>query len=171
MCMNAEQAAQFFKSTPKIHRPLSLTVEAGLGYLKLGQPSPTLSGGEAQRLKLVTELARGAGRQHHAKLRQARTPKSTLYLLEEPTIGLHMADVQQLLHVLHRLVDEGGTVIVIEHNLSLIADADYLVDIGPEAGENGGKVVGLGSPEQLGKNKTSRTAPFLREMAIGKNGG
>jgi excinuclease ABC subunit A len=167
MCMTAEQAAQFFQPNPKIHRPLSLMVEAGLGYLKLGQPSPTLSGGEAQRLKLVTELTRGAGRLHHAKLRQARTPKSTLYLLEEPTIGLHMADVQQLLHVLHRLVDEGGTVIVIEHNLSLIADADYLVDIGPEAGASGGSVVASGTPEKVSGSKTSRTAPFLREMALG----
>jgi len=170
MEMTAEQAAGFFKTNPKIYRPLSLMVEAGLGYLKLGQPSPTLSGGEAQRLKLVTELARGAGRLQHARLRQARVAKSTLYLLEEPTIGLHMADVQQLLRVLHRLVDEGGTVIVIEHNLSVIADADYLVDIGPEAGENGGRVVASGTPEKVSKSKTSRTAPFLREMGIGGNG-
>ena len=139
-------------------------VESGLGYLKLGQPSPTLSGGEAQRLKLVTELTRGTGRVQHARLRQSRNPKSMLYLLEEPTIGLHMADVHDLLKVLHRLVDSGSTVIVIEHNLNLIADADYLVDLGPEAGEAGGRVVVCGTPEKVSVKKGSRTAPFLKKM-------
>lgn len=161
--MTIEEAAGFFKSNPAVHRPLALLVETGLGYLKLGQPSPTLSGGEAQRLKLVTELTRGVGRAQTSLLRKQRIPKSTLYLLEEPTIGLHMADVAELLKVLHRLVDDGNTVIVIEHNLSLIADADYIVDLGPEAGESGGRIVATGTPEQVAKSKPSRTAPFLRK--------
>ncbi|MDR3406476.1 MAG: excinuclease ABC subunit UvrA [Chthoniobacter sp.] len=161
MEMTLEQASTFFAAQPKIHRPLALLCETGLGYLKLGQPSPTLSGGEAQRLKLVSELTRGLGRTQNARLRQNREAKSTLYLLEEPTIGLHMADVAELLKVLHGLVEDGNTVIVIEHNLSLIADADYIVDIGPEAGGRGGEVVVAGTPEEVAKNKRSRTAPFL----------
>jgi excinuclease ABC subunit A len=169
MDMTIEQAAGFFRANPKIHRPLSLLVDTGLGYLKLGQPSPTLSGGEAQRLKLVSELTRGVTRAQNDRIRRQRQSKSMLYLLEEPTIGLHMADVAQLLKVLHRLVDEGNTVIVIEHNLSLIADADYIVDLGPEAGENGGRVVATGTPEQVAKSKLSRTAPFLREV-LSKSG-
>jgi excinuclease ABC subunit A len=164
MNLTIEQASEFFSANQKIHRPLSLLVETGLGYLKLGQPSPTLSGGEAQRLKLVTELTRGSSRALNDRIRRQREPKSTLYLLEEPTIGLHMADVEQLLKVIHRLVDEGSTVVVIEHNLSVIADADYIIDIGPEAGENGGEIVATGTPEQVAKNKISRTAPFLREV-------
>jgi excinuclease ABC subunit A len=164
MEMTLEQAAEFFAAQPKIHRPLALLCDTGLGYLKLGQPSPTLSGGEAQRLKLVSELTRGLGRTQTARLRQNRETKSTLYLLEEPTIGLHMADVAELLKVFHRLVDDGNTVIVIEHNISLIADADYVVDIGPEAGDRGGEVVAVGSPEEVAKNKRSRTAPFLAEV-------
>jgi excinuclease ABC subunit A len=123
-----------------------------------------LRGGEAHRLKLVTELTRGLARSQNDRIRRQRQPKSTLYLLEEPTIGLHMADVKELLKVLHRLVDDGNTVIVIEHNLSLVADADYVVDIGPEAGDLGGLVVAVGTPEQVAKSKTSRTAPFLREV-------
>jgi excinuclease ABC subunit A len=164
MEMTIEEAAEFFSVHPKIARPLSLLVETGLGYLKLGQPSPTLSGGEAQRLKLVTQLKRGVRRAENERIRKMRKPGSTLYLLEEPTIGLHMADVDLLLNVLHRLVDEGNTVIVIEHNLSIIAEADYIVDLGPEAGAGGGKVVAIGTPEQVAKNKTSRTAPFLRKV-------
>jgi excinuclease ABC subunit A len=163
MEMTVEEAAEFFGAHPKIARPLSLLVETGLGYLKLGQPSPTLSGGEAQRLKLVTQLKRGIGRAENERIRKMRKPGSTLYLLEEPTIGLHMADVDLLLKVLHRLVDEGNTVIVIEHNLSVIAEADYIVDLGPEAGANGGRVVAVGTPEQVSKSRTSRTAPFLRK--------
>jgi len=164
MTMTLEQAAEFFAAQPKIQRPLALLCDTGLGYLQLGQPSPTLSGGEAQRLKLVSELTRGLGRSITARLRQNREPKSTLYLLEEPTIGLHMSDVADLLKVLHRLVDDGNTVIVIEHNLSLIADADYVIDIGPEAGANGGEVVAVGTPEEVAKSKRSRTAPFLRDV-------
>jgi excinuclease ABC subunit A len=163
MEMTIEEASEFFSAHPKIARPLNLLVETGLGYLKLGQPSPTLSGGEAQRLKLVTQLKRGVGRATNERLRKMRKA-SMLYLLEEPTIGLHMADVDLLLKVLHRLVDEGNTVIVIEHNVSVIAEADYLVDLGPEAGADGGKIVAVGTPEQVAKNKTSRTAPFLRKV-------
>jgi excinuclease ABC subunit A len=168
MEMTMEQAAEFFVAHPRIERPLRLLCDTGLGYLTLGQASPTLSGGEAQRLKLVSELNRGAARVHHARIREGRQPKSTLYLLEEPTIGLHMADVQELLKVLHRLVDDGQTVIVIEHNLSVIADADYVIDIGPEAGDRGGEVVAAGTPEEVAASRRSRTAPFLRdELARG----
>ena len=165
MEMTIEEAAEFFAVHQKIARPLSLLVDTGLGYLKLGQPSPTLSGGEAQRLKLVTELTRGIGRAQNERIRKMRKPRSTLYLLEEPTIGLHMADVELLLNVLHRLVDEGNTVIVIEHNLSVIAEADYIVDLGPEAGADGGEIVAIGTPEEVAKNRVSRTAPFLRELS------
>ncbi len=164
MKMTIAQAAEFFAANQKIARPLSLLVETGLGYLQLGQPSPTLSGGEAQRLKLATKLTRGVSRATNERMRKMRQPKSTLYLLEEPTIGLHMADVELLLNVIHRLVDDGNTVIVIEHNLSVIAEADYVVDIGPEAGSLGGEIVALGTPEQVAKNRLSRTAPFLREV-------
>jgi excinuclease ABC subunit A len=163
MEMTIEEAAQFFSAHPKIARPLFLLIDTGLGYLTLGQPSPTLSGGEAQRLKLVTQLKRGVSRAADERIRKMRKPGSTLYLLEEPTIGLHMADIELLLNVLHRLVDEGNTVIVIEHNLSVIAEADYIVDLGPEAGADGGEVVACGTPEQVAKNRVSRTAPFLRK--------
>jgi excinuclease ABC subunit A len=166
--LTIEQAADFFRSHQKIQRPLSLLTQTGLGYLRLGQPSPTLSGGEAQRLKLVTELTRGVGAAQTAKLRQRRQPKSMLYLLEEPTVGLHMADVEQLLRVLHRLVDEGNTVVVIEHQLSVIAEADYVVDIGLEAGDAGGKLVTCGTPEQVARHRSSRIAPFLREVLARK---
>jgi excinuclease ABC subunit A len=164
MEMTIEEAAQFFSAHPKIARPLSLLVDTGLGYLKLGQPSPTLSGGEAQRLKLVTQLKRGVSRAADERIRKMRKPGSTLYLLEEPTIGLHMADIELLLKVLHRLVDEGNTVIVIEHNLSVIAEADYIVDLGPEAGDAGGELVACGTPEKVAENRVSRTAPFLRKV-------
>jgi excinuclease ABC subunit A len=164
MEMAIDEAADFFKGHPKISRTLGLMRDTGLGYLKLGQPSPTVSGGEAQRIKLVTELTRGQGRAAHARLRQNRTPKSNLYLIEEPSIGLHMADVRKLLEVLHRLVDDGHTVVVIEHNLDIIAEADVVLDIGPEAGDDGGRIVAFGSPEEVAKVKASRTAPFLREM-------
>jgi excinuclease ABC subunit A len=129
-----------------------------------------LSGGEAQRLKLVTELTRGIGRAQNERIRKMRKPKSTLYLLEEPTIGLHMADVELLLKVLHRLVDEGNTVIVIEHNLSIMGEADYIVDIGPEAGADGGEIVATGTPEEVAKSRLSRTAPFLRDVLKVKRG-
>ncbi len=162
--LTIEQAAEFFRTHQKIHRPLALLTQTGLGYLRLGQPSPTLSGGEAQRLKLVTELTRGVGAAQTARMRQRREAKSMLYLLEEPTVGLHMADVEQLLKVLHRLVDEGNTVVVIEHHLSVIAEADYVIDIGPEAGDAGGKLVTCGTPEQVARHRTSRIAPFLKGL-------
>ena len=164
MDLSIEEATEFFAGHPKIHRTLSLLCDTGLGYLKLGQPSPTLSGGEAQRIKLVTELTRGIGRATNARLRQNRKPKSNLYLIEEPSIGLHLSDVRRLLDVLHRLVDDGHTVVVIEHNLDIIAEADYLLDIGPEAGNAGGEIVAEGAPEQVAMVKESRTAPFLSDL-------
>src|SRR5438046_3234581 len=139
MEMTIEEAAGFFSAHPKVARPLSLLAETGLGYLKLGQPSPTLSGGEAQRLKLVTQLKRGVSRAANERIRKMRKPGSTLYLVEEPTIGLHMADIELLLNVLHRLVDEGKKVIVIEHNHSVMAESANIVDLGPEAGDAGGR--------------------------------
>jgi excinuclease ABC subunit A len=163
MDLSIDEAAEFFAGVPKIARTLNLMRETGLGYLRLGQPSPSLSGGEAQRIKLVTELTKGIGRASHALLRQNRKPKSTLYLIEEPSIGLHLADVKRLLEVMHRLVDEGHTVVVIEHSLEIMAEADYLIDIGPEAGEAGGELVACGTPEEVAKVKKSRTAPFLAE--------
>jgi len=167
MAMTAAQAAELFGAHPKIRRSLELLVETGLGYLPLGQPSPTLSGGEAQRIKLVTQLSRRASATAE-KIRTSRVGKSTLTILEEPTIGLHTADVINLISVLHRLVDEGGTVVVIEHHLDLIAEADYVIDIGPEAGAAGGEVMAAGTPEEVAKSKKSRTAPFLREVLARK---
>lgn len=161
MRMTAAEAAEFFIAHPKIHRALSFLVETGLGYLTLGQPSPTLSGGEAQRIKLVTELARASGP-------KSRSPRATrngnFYLLEEPTIGLHMADIEQLIAILHRLTDEGHTVVVIEHNLSVIAEADYIIEIGPDAGADGGRLVAAGTPEEVARVKSSPTAPFLKPL-------
>ena len=161
MAMTAAEAAEFFDPHPKIRHALRLLVETGLGYLTLGQPSPTLSGGEAQRIKLVTELARTgatAGRSLRADTR------GNFYLLEEPTIGLHMADVEQLLAILHRLTDEGHTVVVIEHNLAVIAEADYVLEIGPGAGDEGGVVVASGTPEKVSTVAASPTAPFLAPL-------
>jgi excinuclease ABC subunit A len=163
MQMTAEEAALFFQSNPKIRRPLDLLVETGLGYLRLGQASPTLSGGEAQRIKLVTQITRRATGKAE-EIRTTKRGKSTLYVLEEPTIGLHAKDVTRLIEVLHRLVDEGGTVVVIEHHLDVIAEADYLIDMGPEAGELGGQIIASGTPEQVAKSKKSRTAPFLSKF-------
>ena len=163
MDMSIDQAMEFFASHPKIRRSIGLLQETGLGYLKLGQPSPTLSGGEAQRIKLVTQLTRRATSSSE-EIRTTRKGKSTLYILEEPTIGLHAHDVAQLVRVLHRLVDEGGTVIVIEHHLDVIAEADHVLDIGPEAGSKGGRLVAAGTPEEVAESKTSRTAPFLKAL-------
>jgi excinuclease ABC subunit A len=163
MEMTVEEAADFFGAHPKIRRALRLMVETGLGYLKLGQPSPTLSGGEAQRIKLVSQLARRATAAAE-EVQTTRRGKSTLYILEEPTIGLHAHDVAQLINILHRLVDEGGTVVVVEHHLDVIAEADYIIDLGPEAGASGGEIVAAGSPEQVAVARRSRTAPFLREI-------
>jgi excinuclease ABC subunit A len=168
MRMTIDEAAEFFSAVPAIARALRLLVDTGLGYLQLGQPSPTLSGGEAQRIKLVTELTRGVGRSDTLRLRRNRSPRGSLYLIEEPTIGLHMNDVRRLIDVLHRLVDDGHTVVVIEHNLDVIAEGDYVIDIGPEAGEAGGQVVACGTPEQVAMSSLSRTAPFLAEV-LGRN--
>ena len=171
MDLSIEEASDFFSGVPKIARTFGLMKDTGLGYLRLGQPSPSVSGGEAQRIKLVTELTRGVGRAANARLRQNRQPKSNLYLIEEPSIGLHASDVKRLLDVMHRLVDDGHTVVVIEHSLEILAEADYLLEIGPEAGAEGGEVVAAGTPEEVIEVKESRTAPFLRkqlEQSAGK---
>ncbi|MBK1828333.1 excinuclease ABC subunit UvrA [Haloferula rosea] len=158
--MTIEQAAAFFESQPRIATPLQLLADTGLGYLQLGQPSPTVSGGEAQRIKLVSQLIKG--RSAKAKLNSAALKTRNLYLIEEPTVGLHLEDVRKLIDVLHRLVDEGHTVIVIEHHMAVAAEADWILDLGPEGGEGGGKLVTQGSPEKVAASKRSRTAPFLR---------
>jgi len=138
-----DEAVEFFASSPAIAHPLGLMRDVGLGYLTLGQPSPTLSGGEAQRIKLVTELARARA--------SSAVAGATLYVLDEPTVGLSMADIEQLLSVIHRLVDAGHTVVIIEHNLDVIADADWIVDLGPEGGADGGRVVAQGSPARIAR--------------------
>jgi excinuclease ABC subunit A len=151
LAMNVDEALEFFAAHPSIQRCLKLLQDVGLGYLTLGQQSPTLSGGEAQRIKLVSELAKAGG---------ART----FYVLDEPTVGLHMADVEKLIHVLHRLVDAGHTVLVIEHNLDVIAEADWIIDLGPEGGDGGGRVVFQGPPEKAraGRGHTCKAlAEFL----------
>ena len=160
--MSVDEARGFFASHRTIHHALSLLEDVGLGYLSLGQQSPTLSGGEAQRTKLVTELS---------KVRPVTHPsgrKRTLYVLDEPTIGLHMADVAKLVIVLHRLVDAGNTVVIIEHNLDVIAEADWIIDLGPEGGDEGGRVIAQGTPSSISaRNGGSYTADilarFLRE--------
>jgi excinuclease ABC subunit A len=149
--MDVQTALEFFESVPKVRRVLQTLHDVGLDYLKLGQPATTLSGGEAQRVKLAKELARVAtGR--------------TLYILDEPTTGLHFADVQNLLNVLHRLVNAGNTVIVIEHNLDVIKTADWIIDLGPEGGSGGGTIVAQGTPEQVAAVETSFTGQFLRDI-------
>jgi len=155
--MTIEQAAEFFESQPRIASPLKLLADTGLGYLQLGQPSPTLSGGEAQRIKLVTELTKGRVSAKNLKT----LGRVNLYLIEEPTVGLHLEDVKRLIDVLHRLVDEGHTVIVIEHHMAVAAEADWILDLGPEAGDHGGTIIAQGTPETVAKSKKSRTAPFL----------
>jgi excinuclease ABC subunit A len=150
LAMSVEEAMEYFKAEPFLTRPLSLLHDVGLDYLTLGQQSPTLSGGEAQRIKLVTELAKP-------------TQGRTLYILDEPTVGLHMADVARLIEVLHRLVDAGNTLVVIEHNLDIIAEADHVIDLGPEGGDAGGRVVALGAPEEIIRDGArSYTARILR---------
>jgi excinuclease ABC subunit A len=155
--MTIEQAAAFFESQPRIASPLQLLADTGLGYLQLGQPSPTLSGGEAQRIKLVTQLTKGRVSAKNLKT----LSRANLYLIEEPTVGLHLEDVKRLIDVLHRLVDEGHTVIVIEHHMAVAAEADWILDLGPEAGDAGGEIIAQGPPELVAKSKKSRTAPFL----------
>ena len=161
--MNIDDAVSFFASHSALHHPLKLLQDVGLGYLTLGQQSPTLSGGEAQRIKLISELAKAKPVLKDSSGRA--TPNThTLYILDEPTVGLHMADVEKLIHVLHQLVEAGNSVIVIEHNLDVMAEADWLIDMGPEGGERGGKVVAKGIPKKVAASKRSHTAPFLAEM-------
>jgi excinuclease ABC subunit A len=151
LAMTCEQALEFFANIPGIARKLQTLVDVGLGYIALGQSATTLSGGEAQRIKLSTELSR-------------RPTGRTLYILDEPTTGLHMADVDKLLHMLHALVDAGNSMVVIEHNLDVIKNADWVIDMGPEGGDAGGEIVAEGTPEQVAKNKTSYTGQFLAKM-------
>ena len=148
--MEVDEAVDFFAAMPAIAHPLQLLKDVGLGYLTLGQPSPTLSGGEAQRIKLVTELSKV----RDDLTRRGRKAPHTLYVLDEPTVGLHMQDVEKLIHVLHRLVDAGHSVIVIEHDLDLIAEADWIIDLGPEGGDDGGQLVAAGTPEDVVKAGT-----------------
>ena len=163
MNMSVSDACKFFKAHPKINTTLELLRDTGLGYLSLGQPSTTLSGGEAQRIKLVAEIRKGQGRTRNAIMKGKTGKNANLYLIEEPTIGLHQSDVVNLIGVLHALVDEGHTVVVIEHNLSVMAEADFMIDMGPEAGPRGGKIIAKGSPEMIAKSKKSETAKFLKE--------
>jgi excinuclease ABC subunit A len=149
--MPIEEAATFFEAISSISRYLTTLVDVGLGYVRLGQSATTLSGGEAQRVKLATEL-------------QRRSTGKTVYVLDEPTTGLHFEDVRKLLLVLNSLVDKGNTVIVIEHNLDVIKSADWLLDLGPEGGFRGGELVAEGTPEQVSKNKASFTGAFLKEI-------
>jgi excinuclease ABC subunit A len=151
LAMTCEQGLEFFENQPGISRKLQTLVDVGLGYITLGQPATTLSGGEAQRIKLASELSR-------------RPTGRTLYILDEPTTGLHMADVDKLLHVLHALVDTGNSMIIIEHNLDVIKNADHVIDMGPEGGEAGGRVIASGTPEQVVKNKDSYTGQYLKQI-------
>lgn len=159
LAMDVDEAVVFFEAVPSVHHPLSLLQDVGLGYLTLGQQSPTLSGGEAQRIKLVSELAKA--RPEHL---QRGTAAHRLYILDEPTVGLHMADVEKLLRVLHRLVDAGNSVLVIEHNLDVIAEADWLLDMGPEGGDAGGRILARGTPATVARRKSSHTAKYLAPL-------
>ena len=149
--MTVEEGLEFFKDLPKIERKLRTLYDVGLGYIKIGQPATTLSGGEAQRVKLATELSR-------------RPTGKTVYILDEPTTGLHIADVHRLIDVLQKLVDTGNTVIVIEHNLDLIKTADHIIDLGPEGGDKGGTVIAEGTPEQVAAMPGSYTGEYIRIM-------
>jgi excinuclease ABC subunit A len=179
LAMSVDEAAQYFEFHPGIRHALQLLQQVGLGYLSLGQQSPSLSGGEAQRIKLVTELAKARVPANGALLearaaeaaadsapaRRGLTPLRTLYLLDEPTIGLHMADVEKLVRVLHRLVDAGNTVVIIEHNMDVIAEADWVLDLGPEGGDAGGAIVAAGTPAGLAASRSgSHTARFLAKF-------
>ena len=148
--MTINQAVEFFDSVPSILSKIKVLQEVGMGYIKLGQPSSTLSGGESQRVKLAAELSK-------------KDTGRTMYILDEPTTGLHFEDIKVLLEVLNRLVDKGNTVIVIEHNMDIIKNADYIIDLGPEGGNAGGRVVATGTPEEVATDKQSLTAQFLKE--------
>lgn len=149
--MTVEEALTFFENVPSIQRKIQTLYDVGLSYVKLGQPSTELSGGEAQRIKLAAELSR-------------RSTGRTIYILDEPTTGLHFADVQKLIEILHRLAEGGNTVVVIEHNLDVIKTADYLIDIGPEGGLRGGTVIAKGTPEEVAKNPASYTGYYVKKM-------
>ena len=149
--MTVEEGAEFFKAVPSIRDKLETLARVGLGYIHIGQQATTLSGGEAQRIKLAKELSR-------------RATGRTLYILDEPTTGLHFHDVAKLLEVLHELADAGNTVVVIEHNLEVIKTADWVIDMGPEGGDGGGRIVAEGTPEDVAKVKESYTGQYLREL-------
>ena len=149
--MTVEQAAEFFANIPTISRKLNTLVDVGLGYIRLGQPATTFSGGEAQRIKLASELSR-------------RSTGRTLYILDEPTTGLHSADVNRLLTILQKLVEGGNSMIIIEHNLDVIKCADHVIDMGPEGGQGGGLVIAEGTPESVAKNKQSHTGQYLTKL-------
>jgi len=149
--MTVDEAFEELKAQPHLHRKLELLNRVGLGYIRLGQPAPTLSGGEAQRIKLTKELGR-------------KDTGQTLYLLDEPTTGLHFDDVRKLLEVLDELVVLGNSVVMIEHNLDVIKFSDYIIDLGPEGGENGGEIVAAGTPEDVSREKRSATGIFLKEV-------
>ena len=169
LAMNIDEAVEFFSAHTSIHHALRLMQDVGLGYLTLGQQSPTLSGGEAQRIKLVTELAKVRADGSDAGTRPGRggADRHTLYVLDEPTVGLHMADVEKLIHVLHRLVDAGNTVVVIEHNLDVMADADWIIDLGPEGGSGGGLIVAQDAPLNIARTPArSHTARVLAEFLV-----
>ncbi|HCA19886.1 MAG TPA: excinuclease ABC subunit UvrA, partial [Treponema sp.] len=151
--MTIEEAADFFDSIPHIARKLQTLKDVGLGYIQLGQNALTLSGGEAQRVKLASELSRPS------------TGK-TLYILDEPTTGLHFVDIKQLMGVIQKLVDKGNSVVMIEHNMDVICQADYLIDLGPEGGCNGGTIVATGTPEEVAENPGSYTGAFVKEMLL-----
>ena len=148
--MTVDEAMEFFEHIPKIHKKLKTLQDVGLGYMKIGQPATTLSGGEAQRIKLAKELSR-------------TSTGKTMYILDEPTTGLHFADIKRLLSVLNRLTDSGNSVVVIEHNLDVIKTADYIIDLGPEGGDGGGQVIATGTPEEIASTDTY-TGQFLKQM-------
>ena len=150
LAMSVDEALVFFENIPWIKRKLQVLSDVGLGYIKLGQPATTLSGGEAQRIKLSKELSKPS-------------TSKTLFILDEPSTGLHFDDIKKLLAILHKLVDQGNTVVVIEHNIDIICSADHIIDLGPEGGSAGGKIIAEGTPEQVAKSKESRIAPFLKD--------
>ena len=152
--MTVEEALAFFEHVPSIRRKIETLYDVGLSYIKLGQPSTTLSGGEAQRIKLATELSR-------------RSTGKTIYILDEPTTGLHFADVHKLTEILQRLAEGGNTVVVIEHNLDVIKTADYIIDMGPEGGDGGGMVIAKGTPEEVAKVEGSYTGQYIKKYLQG----
>jgi len=153
--MTVEKAHEFFEAVPTVARKLHTLLDVGLGYITLGQSATTLSGGEAQRVKLSLELSK-------------RDTGRTLYILDEPTTGLHFADIQLLLDVIHRLRDHGNTVVVIEHNLDVIKTADWLIDLGPEGGDGGGRIIAEGTPEAVAENAVSYTGQYLKPLLARK---